>query len=63
MHFIIYKNDKAAGHKYWWVGRGDNNETLCTSEMLSSKQACFSAISTVKSEAATAPVYDRTGET
>jgi uncharacterized protein YegP (UPF0339 family) len=63
MYFDIHKNPQAIGHKYWWVARGNNNETLCVSEMLSSKQACISAIKTVRSEAATGNVYDETGET
>lgn len=62
MYFNIHKNPQASGHKYWWVARGNNNETLCVSEMLSSKQACISAINVVKSGAATASVYDQTGE-
>ena len=63
MYFDINKNPQAVGHKYWWVARGNNNETLCVSEMLSSKQACISAISVVKSGVASAYVYDETGET
>jgi uncharacterized protein YegP (UPF0339 family) len=63
MYFDIHKNPQAAGHKYWWVAVGNNNEKLCASEMLSSKQACISAIKVVKSEAANANVYDETGET
>lgn len=62
MYFDIHKNPQAAGHKYWWVARGNNNETLCTSEMLSSKQACISTIKAMRSEAASANVYDETGE-
>ena len=54
MFFDIHKNPQATGHKYWWVARGNNNETICVSEMLSSKQGCISAIKTVKAEAATA---------
>lgn len=62
MYFDIHKNPQATGHKYWWVARGNNHEKLCASEMLSSKQACISAIKVVKSEAASANVYDETGE-
>lgn len=63
MYFDVHKNPNAVGHKYWWVAKGGNNETLCVSEMLSSKQACFDAIRVIKSDAATGPVYDETGET
>jgi uncharacterized protein YegP (UPF0339 family) len=62
MYFDIRKNPQAPGHQYWWVARGDNGETLCASEMLSSKQACISTIKVIKSGAADANVYDETGE-
>jgi uncharacterized protein YegP (UPF0339 family) len=63
VYFDIRKNLQTSGHKYWWVARGNNNEILCASEMLSSKQACISAIKAVRSGAANASVYDETGET
>lgn len=62
MYFDIYKSGTAYSQKYWWVAKGDNNETLCSSEMLSSKQACIGAIKVLKSGAASANVYDETGE-
>jgi uncharacterized protein YegP (UPF0339 family) len=61
MYFTIRKN--ADGY-YWWRAVADgNNEILASSELLSSNQACTSAIAIVKAEAAQAPVYDKTGET
>lgn len=62
MYFDVRKNPQATGHKYWWAARGENSETICVSEMLSSKQACVSAIKTLKSQAANANAYDETGE-
>lgn len=62
MYFDIYKTTTGYPQKYWWVAKGGNNETLCHSEMLSSKEACLNAIRTVKTGAASATVYDETGE-
>jgi uncharacterized protein YegP (UPF0339 family) len=62
MYFDIYKNPKAPGHKYWWVAKGGNHETLCASEMLATKQSCKDAIRVIKKEASSASVYDETGE-
>lgn len=63
MYFDIYKTRSSYPQKYWWVAKGDNHETLCTSEMLSSKQTCLNTIRVIKSGAPTAAVYDETGET
>jgi uncharacterized protein YegP (UPF0339 family) len=62
VYFDIYKNNQRHVQPYWWVAKGTNGETLCHSEMLSSKQACKDTIRTIKDEAATASVYDETGE-
>lgn len=62
MYFDIYKTTTGYPQKYWWVAKGGNGETLCHSEMLSSKQTCLNAIRTIKSEASLATVYDETGE-
>ncbi len=62
MYFDIYKTSSSYPQKYWWVAKGGNNETLCSSEMLSTKAACINAISVIKRDARTAPVYDETGE-
>jgi uncharacterized protein YegP (UPF0339 family) len=60
MYFDIYKNQKG---QYWWVAKGGNNETLCASEMLTTKQACKRTIKAIMEGAPTATVYDETGET
>ena len=62
MYFDIHKTTTGYSQKYWWVARGGNHETLCQSEMLSSKQACINAIRAIKSGAPSAVVYDETGE-
>jgi uncharacterized protein YegP (UPF0339 family) len=62
MYFDVYKTTSGYPQRYWWVAKGGNHETLCQSEMLSSKQACINAIGVLKRGAAGAPVYDETGE-
>lgn len=63
MYYVIYKSKTNYQHPYWWVIKSDgNHETLCSSEMLNSKQTCLSAIRIVTTEAAEALYYDRTGE-
>jgi uncharacterized protein YegP (UPF0339 family) len=62
MYFDIHKTTTGYPQKYWWVAKGNNHEKLCASEMLSSKQACISAIKVVKAGAAIASIYDETGE-
>jgi uncharacterized protein YegP (UPF0339 family) len=62
MYFSIYKTMTGYPQKYWWVAKGNNNETMCQSEMLSSKQTCVSAIGVIQSGASTAKIYDSTGE-
>lgn len=37
VYFDIYKTTSGYSQKYWWVAKGGNHETLCSSEMLSSK--------------------------
>lgn len=62
MYYVIYRNSNAR-QPYWWVINSDgNHETLCSSEMLASKQACVNAIGIVSREAGGALYYDRTGE-
>lgn len=60
MYFVIRRN--SAG-QYWWRAVGDNNEILCASELMMSKQSCLHGINVVKSGAANAPIYDKTDET
>lgn len=62
MYYVIYKNSKYK-QPYWWVAKSDgNHETLCSSEMLSSKQACLNSMQLVSREADTATYIDKTGE-
>ena len=60
MYFDIYKSSK--NNQYWWVAKGENHETLCASELMTSKQSCISGIKVIKKGASTANVYDETGE-
>jgi uncharacterized protein YegP (UPF0339 family) len=60
VYFVIRRN--TAG-QYWWRGVGDNNEILCASELMTSKQSCVHGINVVKAGAANAQVYDKTSET
>lgn len=50
----------AKGGGYYWTLKGLNNETLCHSEVYTTKQAAQNGIAAVKRVAPTAPVYDRT---
>jgi uncharacterized protein len=59
MYFDIYKNKSGL---YWWVAKGGNHETLCHSELYRTKQATKNTIKVVKQGAASASVYDETGE-
>lgn len=60
MYFDIYKSSKNG--QYWWVAKGENNRTLCSSELMTTKEACKNGIRVVKDGARNAPVYDETGE-
>ena len=60
MYFDIYKSQRNG--QYWWVAKGENHETLCASELMTTKAACKRGIRVVKDGAATATVYDETGE-
>lgn len=60
MYFDIYKSSRNG--QYWWVAKGENNKTLCSSELMTTKQACINGIRVIKDGAATANVYDETGE-
>jgi uncharacterized protein YegP (UPF0339 family) len=60
MYFDIHKSSHNG--QYWWVAKGENNKTLCSSELMTTKQACINGISVVKEGAKTANVYDETGE-
>jgi uncharacterized protein YegP (UPF0339 family) len=60
MYFDIYKSSK--NDQYWWVAKGQNHETLCASELMTTKESCLNGIRVVKQGAANAGVYDETGE-
>ena len=59
MWFDIKKN---AQGQYWWVAKGGNGETMCTSETYTVKSSAKHAIRVIKDGAASATVYDETGE-
>jgi uncharacterized protein YegP (UPF0339 family) len=60
VRFVVRRN--AAG-QFWWRAVGDNNKIMAASELMTNKQSCLDAIATVKREAATARVDDKTAET
>lgn len=60
MYFDINKSAKTG--QYWWVAKGENNKTLCSSELYTTKQAAKDTIKVIKQGAASATVYDETGE-
>lgn len=60
MYFDIYKSSRTG--EYWWVARGANNKTLCSSEQYTTKAAAKHAIRVIKDDARSATVYDETGE-
>ena len=51
---------RATSGGYFWRLKSGNGETLCHSEVYTSKQAAQGGIEAVKRIAPTAPVYDRT---
>lgn len=57
MYFTIRKNKDG---KFWWRAVGDNNEVMASSQLLKSKQSCKDAIATIRTEAKTARVLDKT---
>ena len=60
MYFDIHKSSSTG--QYWWVAKGNNHETLCSSELLTTKQSCKDAIKVIKHGAAQGDVYDETDE-
>jgi uncharacterized protein YegP (UPF0339 family) len=62
MYFDIYKSTQTTTQPYWLVAKGNNNETLCQSEMLSTKADAKRTIRAIMDGAALATVYDETGE-
>lgn len=60
MYFDILKSSRNG--QYWWVAKGENHETSCASELMTTKQNCVNAIRVVKKGASSTSVYDETGE-
>lgn len=60
MYFDIKKSSKTG--EYWFVAKAKNHGTLLTSELYTSKQSAKKAIRVIKDGAASATVYDETGE-
>jgi uncharacterized protein YegP (UPF0339 family) len=60
MYFDIHKSSRTG--EYWWVAKGANNKTLCSSEQYTTKSAAKNAIRVIKDGAKSATVYDETGE-
>jgi len=49
-----------ASNGYFWRLKGTNGETVCHSEVYTTKQSAEGGVSAAKRLAPTAPVYDRT---
>jgi len=60
LYFDIKKSEKTG--EYWFVARAANHGTLCTSELYKSKASAKHAIRVIMDDAASALVYDETGE-
>jgi|TARA_A100001391_G_scaffold182749_2_gene149499 hypothetical protein len=45
---------------YYWRLKATNGETLCHSEVYTTKQSAEAGVASAKRNAAAAPVYDRT---
>lgn len=56
MYFVI---NRANNGQFYFVGKGDNHETIFTSEMYQQKSSAISTINTIKREAASAQTTDR----
>lgn len=59
MYFVIRKNKDG---KFWWRAVGENHEIMAASQLMKSKQSCLDAIATIKADAATGQVKDKTNE-
>lgn len=60
MYFDIHKSSRTG--EYWWVAKGENNKTLCSSELYTTKASAKNAIRVIKDGAKAGAVYDETGE-
>ena len=57
---LMFEIHRASQGGYFWRLKATNGETLCHSEVYTTKQAAQNGIEAVKRVAPTAPVYDRT---
>lgn len=57
-----YVIKKGSNGQYWFVLKSANGQTVVTSEMYTTKQACKDGITFVKTNAAGATTDDETGE-
>jgi uncharacterized protein YegP (UPF0339 family) len=46
VYFDIYKSSRNG--QYWWVAKGENHKTLCSSELMTTKQACMNGIRAIE---------------
>lgn len=56
----MFEIKNARGGGFFWTLQGNNNETLCHSEVYTSKQAAQNGIEAVRRVAPNARMYDRT---
>jgi uncharacterized protein YegP (UPF0339 family) len=56
----MFEIKRSVDGKFFWTFQGDNNETLCTSEIYESKAGAENGVEAVKREASDARVVDRT---
>ena len=56
----MFEIKKATGGGFFWTLQGNNNETLCHSEVYTTKQSAENGIAAAKRVAPTARTVDRT---
>lgn len=56
----MFHVNRAQGGGFFWTLKGTNGETLCHSEVYTTKQAALDGIAAVKRVAPTAPIKDNT---
>lgn len=60
MFFEIYRSDENG--TYSWEAKSEDEDTLCSSEPMPSKETCLAAILILKHGAKGGNVYDQTGD-
>jgi uncharacterized protein YegP (UPF0339 family) len=60
MEFQIHESQSGYSQKYYWKIISANGKTLATSEMYHNKSDAVSAATTVKSNASSAKIVDKT---